>query len=79
MFGNRIGFLKFKADIFDKETGKQVPLVQSSFCHDNQLLLAYLSYKNKTCLGSRYSLRSRASCCCACAFGFRGRDLCCPH
>lgn len=24
MFGNRIGFLKFKADIFDKETGKKV-------------------------------------------------------
>ncbi|EXC17808.1 Nudix hydrolase 14 [Morus notabilis] len=25
MFGKRIGFLKFKADIFDKETGKKVP------------------------------------------------------
>ncbi|OWM87760.1 hypothetical protein CDL15_Pgr016456 [Punica granatum] len=25
MFGNSIGFLKFKADIFDKETGKKVP------------------------------------------------------
>ncbi|CBI34787.3 unnamed protein product, partial [Vitis vinifera] len=25
MFGNRIGFLKFKADILDKETGKKVP------------------------------------------------------
>ncbi|KAJ7944835.1 Nudix hydrolase 14 chloroplastic [Quillaja saponaria] len=25
MFGERIGFLKFKADIFDKETGKKVP------------------------------------------------------
>lgn len=25
MFGNRIGFLKFKADIIDKETGKKVP------------------------------------------------------
>ncbi|XP_030441560.1 nudix hydrolase 14, chloroplastic [Syzygium oleosum] len=25
MFGSRIGFLKFKADIFDKETGKKVP------------------------------------------------------
>ncbi|RDX77502.1 Nudix hydrolase 14, chloroplastic, partial [Mucuna pruriens] len=25
MFGERIGFLKFKADIFDKETGKMVP------------------------------------------------------
>ncbi|KAL5186498.1 Nudix hydrolase 14, chloroplastic [Glycine soja] len=25
MFGKRIGFLKFKADIFDKETGKMVP------------------------------------------------------
>lgn len=25
MFGNRIGFLKFIADIFDKETGKKVP------------------------------------------------------
>jgi len=24
MFGKRIGFLKFKADIFDKETGKKV-------------------------------------------------------
>jgi ADP-sugar diphosphatase len=24
MFGERIGFLKFKADIFDKETGKKV-------------------------------------------------------
>lgn len=24
MFGNRIGFLKFIADIFDKETGKKV-------------------------------------------------------
>lgn len=24
MFGGRIGFLKFKADIFDKETGKKV-------------------------------------------------------
>ncbi|QCD81251.1 nudix hydrolase 14, chloroplastic [Vigna unguiculata] len=25
MFGKRIGFLKFKADIFDKETGKKIP------------------------------------------------------
>ncbi|KAJ4712906.1 nudix hydrolase 14, chloroplastic-like [Melia azedarach] len=25
MFGKRLGFLKFKADIFDKETGKKVP------------------------------------------------------
>ncbi|XP_057977144.1 nudix hydrolase 14, chloroplastic [Malania oleifera] len=25
MFGDRIGFLKFKADVFDKETGKKVP------------------------------------------------------
>lgn len=25
MFGKRIGFLKFKADIFDKETGQKVP------------------------------------------------------
>ncbi|KAK7389296.1 hypothetical protein VNO78_24167 [Psophocarpus tetragonolobus] len=25
MFGKRIGFLKFKADIFDKQTGKMVP------------------------------------------------------
>ncbi|KAK4747868.1 hypothetical protein SAY87_014454 [Trapa incisa] len=25
MFGNRLGFLKFKADIFDKETGEKVP------------------------------------------------------
>ncbi|XP_027336255.1 nudix hydrolase 14, chloroplastic [Abrus precatorius] len=25
MFGKRIGFLKFKADIFDKQTGKKVP------------------------------------------------------
>ncbi|XP_048131624.1 nudix hydrolase 14, chloroplastic, partial [Rhodamnia argentea] len=25
MFGRRIGFLKFKADIFDKETGKEMP------------------------------------------------------
>ncbi|KAL5727843.1 ADP-sugar diphosphatase [Ranunculus cassubicifolius] len=25
MFGSRIGFLKFKADILDKETGKKVP------------------------------------------------------
>ncbi|CAI9093866.1 OLC1v1029456C1 [Oldenlandia corymbosa var. corymbosa] len=25
MFGNRVGFLKFKADIFDKETGQKVP------------------------------------------------------
>ncbi|KAJ0105030.1 hypothetical protein Patl1_18596 [Pistacia atlantica] len=25
MFGKRIGFLKFKADIFNKETGKKVP------------------------------------------------------
>ena len=24
MFGERIGFIKFKADIFDKETGKKV-------------------------------------------------------
>lgn len=24
MFGKRIGFLKFKADIFDKETGQKV-------------------------------------------------------
>lgn len=24
MFGKRIGFLKFEADIFDKETGKKV-------------------------------------------------------
>lgn len=24
MFGKRLGFLKFKADIFDKETGKKV-------------------------------------------------------
>lgn len=79
MFGNRIGFLKFQADIFDKETGKKVSSPVTSLYHDNQLLFAFLSYKNKTCLGSRYSLRSRASCCCARAFGFRGRDLCCPH
>ncbi|CAK9311024.1 unnamed protein product [Citrullus colocynthis] len=25
MFGNKIGFLKFKADIYDKQTGKKVP------------------------------------------------------
>ncbi|KAA8522316.1 hypothetical protein F0562_012989 [Nyssa sinensis] len=25
MFGNRVGFLKFKADVIDKETGKKVP------------------------------------------------------
>ncbi|PSS04110.1 Nudix hydrolase [Actinidia chinensis var. chinensis] len=25
MFGNRVGFLKFKADVVDKETGKKVP------------------------------------------------------
>lgn len=24
MFGKRVGFLKFKADIFDKETGNKV-------------------------------------------------------
>lgn len=24
MFGGRVGFLKFKADIIDKETGKKV-------------------------------------------------------
>ena len=27
MFGKRIGFLKFKADIIDKETGKKVSIV----------------------------------------------------
>uniref|UniRef100_A0A9I9CLY0 Nudix hydrolase domain-containing protein n=1 Tax=Cucumis melo TaxID=3656 RepID=A0A9I9CLY0_CUCME len=25
MFGNKIGFLKFKADVYDKQTGKKVP------------------------------------------------------
>lgn len=30
MFGNRIGFLKFKADILDKETGKKVLINISS-------------------------------------------------
>lgn len=24
MFGNNIGFLKFKADVYDKQTGKKV-------------------------------------------------------
>jgi len=32
MFGKRIGFLKFKADIFDKETGQKV-----LYLHEDQL------------------------------------------
>lgn len=32
MFGERVGFLKFKADIVDKETGKKV-----SYLHEDQL------------------------------------------
>lgn len=32
MFGKRIGFLKFKADIFDKETGHKVSKSSPSSC-----------------------------------------------
>lgn len=29
MFGKRVGFLKFKADVIDKETGQKVSLLLS--------------------------------------------------
>ena len=32
MFGNRVGFLKFKADVLDKETGKKVLIDIPMFC-----------------------------------------------
>lgn len=30
MFGKRVGFLKFKADVIDKETGKKVDQLMAS-------------------------------------------------
>lgn len=40
MFGKRVGFLKFKADIIDKETGQKV-CEESSYCFST-LLSVYI-------------------------------------
>lgn len=45
MFGKRVGFLKFKADVVDKETGQKVPHIPAFwlFC---TLLIEGNQYEN---------------------------------